>query len=104
MSDAVLIESIWLRADTDQQGNETIRVDVEINGRLVTILNERGGVVSQQDNGANISHCVSATGIRQAAMRQAEWPECECIGWERTGEESLGGHHPFCPKGEEAAP
>jgi hypothetical protein len=79
MSDAVLIESIWLRADTDQEGNETIRVDVEINGKLVTILNERGGVVSQQDNGANISHCVTSRGIREAGRKQGVSSFCGCV-------------------------
>lgn len=72
MNETIEISGIWLKATTDPDGRETIAVEVEIDGRWVTVLREAGGGVAQQDNGANISHAVSAGGMHAAIAQDAQ--------------------------------
>jgi hypothetical protein len=59
----VEIEGVGLRATTDQDGNETLVVELTVMGETFEVIRERGGIVARQDQGANVSTYVSAAGI-----------------------------------------
>lgn len=72
----IRIFGVWLQATTDTEGKETITVSVKTSPEAgwVEIHSEPGGVVAQQDLGANISHIVAPAGIRRRQIEAAREP------------------------------